>query len=173
MNYLFIILLQVAGQVAAQTGCRVVGVEGNKDEHNAAVARQQAFNAKVHSLLQSRPLVPHALTGREILHPPRRWQKASGTSKAGQSSCASTFSNRCRLASGRLFSFLPRKSVFDRSAHPHPLFVVASEATVVFINNLTLSPVQNQRVRRMLVFNLQHGPTRVVSLQCASSALGL
>jgi hypothetical protein len=62
--------------------------------------------------------------------------------------------------------------VFDRS-HPHPLFVVASEATVVFVNNLTLSPVQNQRVRRMLVFNLPHGPTRVVSLQCASSALGL
>lgn len=36
--------------VAAQTGCRAVGVEGNKDEHNTAVALQQAFNAKVHQL---------------------------------------------------------------------------------------------------------------------------
>jgi hypothetical protein len=30
-------------KLAAQTGCCVVGVEGNKDEHNATVALQQAL----------------------------------------------------------------------------------------------------------------------------------
>ena len=53
----------MALQVAAQTGCRVVGVEGNKDEHNAAVARQQAFQAKVQLATVTTAVSLHALTG--------------------------------------------------------------------------------------------------------------
>ncbi len=65
--------------MAAHTGCRVVGVEGNKDEHNAAVARQQAFKAKVHSSLghdcrvaarsnRVRPFAPKAAQGKRYKH---------------------------------------------------------------------------------------------------------